>query len=534
MKRVLVLGMLCVVSAAGLICAADITGNHENPNEEFGKDASYKLVGDATFGWRTGMVPGDIDLNGHAFVMETGGGNHTVFSGAITGQGSFEWRGGGVPQVAPSVLSGDKPNTFQGTFTLTRGVLDLDKPAGVNAIPGDLIIGTTDSAFVQLKKADQINDAARVTVVGTGPSGLDLHGHDEKFASLTLKAHAEIAMGDNPAALCVGDSSACSWDLTQTMTVRGFKPGKDKLVFGKDDKGLNKEQLARIGFASPAGLPEGLYTAKIGAHGALAPEALVEAVNPPFDVSPKVQAARAKLYQVPGLASLTGKGSPLKDGITIVFFGDSITWQDGFIGVINKGIQTGEGTQGRSVKLVNRGINGGGVLQVRDGVTNSAFPGNSAQKPFAEMIAADKADVVVVFIGINDVWWRNTTPEAFEKGLSDLVGSAKANKTVPVLATMTVHGELSDGKNGDDPKIEAYSELTRKVAQATGTTLVDLRNAYVAYLQNHNAQLRVDGTLYIKTSGILTYDGVHPTGPGNTLLANLIGDGIFRALEKQK
>ena len=64
MKRVIVLAAACVASAAGLARATDITGNHENPNEEFGKDASYNLVGDATFGWRTGMVPGDIDLNG--------------------------------------------------------------------------------------------------------------------------------------------------------------------------------------------------------------------------------------------------------------------------------------------------------------------------------------------------------------------------------------------------------------------------------------------------------------------------------------
>jgi lysophospholipase L1-like esterase len=533
MKRVIVLAAACVASAAGLARATDITGNHENPNEEFGKDASYNLVGDATFGWRTGMVPGDIDLNGHAFVMETGGGNHTVFSGAITGQGSFEWRGGGVPQVAPSVLSGDKPNTFRGTFTLTRGVLDLDKPAGLDAIPGDLIIGTKESAMVQLNKSHQINDAASVTLSGTGVSGLELRGHDEKFASLTIGSHSVIDMGDKPAMLTIGDCSACPWELTKTMTILSYKPGKDKLTFGKDGKGLSKEQIARIGFDKPAGLPAGLYAAQMTRDGQLVPDVLVRAINPPFDVSPKAEVTRAKLYKVPGLASLTGKGSPLKDGLTIDFFGDSITWQDGFIGVINQAIKTGEGTQSRSVKLVNRGINGGGVLQVRDGVTNSAFPGNSAQKPFAEMISADKADVVVVFIGINDVWWRNTTPEVFEKALSDLIASAKANKTVPVLATMTVHGELSDGNNGDDPKIEAYSEVTRKVTQATGTTLVDLRKAYVAYLQNHNAQLRVDGTLYIKTSGFLTYDGVHPTGPGNILLANLIGDGIFRALGKQ-
>jgi lysophospholipase L1-like esterase len=139
-----------------------------------------------------------------------------------------------------------------------------------------------------------------------------------------------------------------------------------------------------------------------------------------------------------------------------------------------------------------------------------------------------------VFIGINDVWWRKTASDVFEKALRDLVASARANKTTLVLATLSVRGELPDGKNGDAPKIDQFAEITRGVARDTGSTLVDLRRAYVAYLQNHNAQLRVDGTLYSAPSGILTYDGVHPNGQGVALLANLISEGICRALATQE
>lgn len=112
--------------------------------------------------------------------------------------------------------------------------------------------------------------------------------------------------------------------------------------------------------------------------------------------------------------------------MTVAFFGDSITWQNGFVGLIDKALKTSDGAKGRSVKLVNRGINGGGVLQIRDGSTNSAYPGSSAQKSFATVIAAEKADVAVVFIGINDVWWRKTEPEVFEKALHELHTAAKA------------------------------------------------------------------------------------------------------------
>ncbi len=516
--------------APSLVMAVDVSGEHINPNSKFGKGAEYRLTGNTTFGWQTGMLAGAIDFNGQNFVLETGGGNHTVVSGVISGKGSFEWIGGSVPQVGPSVLGGEQPNSYQGRFTLKRGVLDLDKPAGVDAITGDLLIGTKDHARIRLKQSQQINDAALVTFGGAGISGIELQGHRETIESLSIETHTEIVMGDQPAALIVGDCSSRAWKLDKTLTIFGFKPGQDSVSFGKSDKGLSPSQLARIGFASPVGLPEGLYTATIGADGQLAPGSIVKAIDPPFDVSTTAIAARAKQYEVPGLAKLSGPGNPLKDGLTIAFFGDSITWQNVFLSQIDKAIQSGMPTKARTVKLINRGINGGGVLSLRDGSKEGGYPGNSPQEPFAKLLAADQADLAVVFIGINDVWWRNTTPEVFEEGLRDLVTAAAAKKTKLVLATMTLRGELPHGKNSDDPKIEQYSEITRKVAADTKTTLVDLRRAAVAYLQNHNAQLRVDGTLYFKPSGVLTYDGVHPNAIGNTLLANLISDGIVRAL----
>ena len=92
--------------------------------------------------------------------------------------------------------------------------------------------------------------------------------------------------------------------------------------------------------------------------------------------------------------------------MTIDFFGDSITWQNGYIEAIDKAVKAKLSNQGKHITLVNRGINGGGVLQIRDGAKEGGFPGSSSQGPFAKVIAADKADVAMVFIGINDVWWR--------------------------------------------------------------------------------------------------------------------------------
>lgn len=531
MNNVLLRAALCLLwLVPSLAGAVDIAGEHLNPNAKFGKAVPFRLSGDTTFGWQTNVVTGDLDLNGHAFVLDTGGGNYTVLSGVISGRGSVEWNGGGVPQVGPSVLGGEKPNTYHGRFTLVRGVLDLSKPSGVAAITGPLRVGTKDHARLRLSRPEQIHDASDVTLGGAGISGIELQGHDETIGSLTIETHAIVAMGDKPAAFVVGDSGTRPWKLDKTLTIEGFKPGRDVFRFGTNRDGLTAAQLARIGFASPHGLPAGLYTARIGDDGRLAPDLAVEAVDPPFDVSPAASAERRRLYEVAGLERLAGVGSPLRDGLTIAFFGDSITWQNGYVGQIDKAIQSSPDTKSRSVKLINRGINGGGVLSLRDGEKAGGFPGNSPQRPFAELLAADRADLAVVFIGINDIWWRNTSPEVFEQGLRDLAKSTAANKTKLVLATMTVRGELPHGKNSDDPKIEQYSEITRRVARDTRSTLVDLRRAYLAYLRNHNAQLRVDGSLYFRPTGVLTYDGVHPSATGNTLLANLIGDGIARAI----
>lgn len=228
--------------------------------------------------------------------------------------------------------------------------------------------------------------------------------------------------------------------------------------------------------------------------------------------------------------------STLDKDTRISFFGDSITWQNVYISEIQQALESGEGTKDSGIHLFNHGINGGGVLSIRDGSDKAAYveakTRNGKQKPFAEVIAADQADIAVVFIGINDVWWRKTSPADFEQALRDIAASAKAKKTTLVLATLTVYQEKPDGSNPLDPKCDQYAEITRKVARSTGATLVDLRSVYLAYLRNHNAELRVDGSLNYVRTGVVTYDGVHPNAAGNGLLADHISRGIHDALNK--
>jgi len=132
-------------------------------------------------------------------------------------------------------------------------------------------------------------------------------------------------------------------------------------------------------------------------------------------------------------------------------------------------------------------------------------------------------------IGINDVWWRGTTEEQFRGALRDIADQAAAADVGLVLATPTVRFEKPDGSNPNDTAIDLFSQIMREVAEEKNATLVDLRTAYLAYEQNHNWELQLDGSLIFQDSGILAYDGVHPTATGNELLADLISQGIYQA-----
>jgi lysophospholipase L1-like esterase len=218
----------------------------------------------------------------------------------------------------------------------------------------------------------------------------------------------------------------------------------------------------------------------------------VFAQSPPFDTSPEAVAARAAFYSMPGRAHLSGAGSPLSAGTKIDFFGDSITWLNGYVTKIQSAINVGAATAGKGIVTINRGDDGAGVLQILNGDPGTANGyGGISQQPFATTIAADHPKVAVVFIGVNDVWWRGTSAATFQQGLNDIVLQGNAAGVTMVLATLAVNGEKPD-------------EMNNNIAQPT----------FPKY----------------QTSGILTYDGIHPTDQGNNLLADQLSQGIYQAL----
>jgi len=220
------------------------------------------------------------------------------------------------------------------------------------------------------------------------------------------------------------------------------------------------------------------------------------------------------------LVQLISQNNPFIPGETISFFGDSITWLDTWITALNQAISSSPYTSGLGIRLVNRGINGGTVKDIRDGGTVL----NANYLSFKEALAKDKPSVIAIQIGINDVWFptsNHSSPLPVFKEIlqNDLIKVALASGIKVYLGTVTMIGEKRDGEDPHDATLDAFAQGQLEVGSATGVPVLNLRKAYLDYDALYNTD-----DVY---SGILTYDGVHPTGYGTLLLANHHAMGLL-------
>ena len=300
---------------------------------------------------------------------------------------------------------------------------------------------------------NQIHDASNLTL--TVGSSMNFNGYSDTVGTLALTGDANIYLTGSTSIARFADSSAAPWTTGKQLVIREWNGsptggGTEGVFFGTSAGGLGAGQIANVGFMNPAGFATGLYHAAILATGEVVPTGTaVVPVSPPYDLSPAAAAARTAIYTSTGRADLTAAGSPLTTGTRIVFFGDSITWQNTYISLLNTAIATGAGTTGKTITLINRGINGGGVADIRDGASGSGYPGNTPQASFASLLTSDQATIAVVYIGINDAGWRNTTAAAYEQGLRDLAATAAAQGVKLIFATPAANGESPVGAGGD-------------------------------------------------------------------------------------
>ena len=191
----------------------------------------------------------------------------------------------------------------------------------------------------------------------------------------------------------------------------------------------------------------------------------------------------------------------LAKGDRIVFLGDSITQAGvgpkGYVTVIKKAL-----ADKVDVTIIGAGISGNKVPDL--------------QRRLEKDVLDKKPTLVVIYIGINDVWHgkNGTTKEKFEAGLKDVVGQIQKAGAKVLLCTPTVIGERIGGKNPHDAQLDEYAGISRKVAKKMKVPVCDLRKAFVDHLEAKNKEN--------KAQGILTSDTVHLSKDGNKLVAETI------------
>jgi hypothetical protein len=177
----------------------DVKGYVLNPNAEIGPDNVANMTGDTVFGWVTGTCAIDLITNGHTVTIDSGEGNALCYMGTISGTGNVVLLSGPSRnnlKDMPLRLGGDKPNTTTGKFMAAKGRVQLEKPDGVDAISGDVVVGGQGfNDCLHWIRSNQIKDTATVTLLDSGNSGgayLSLNGCNETVAALVMAAHTTV------------------------------------------------------------------------------------------------------------------------------------------------------------------------------------------------------------------------------------------------------------------------------------------------------------------------------------------------------
>ena len=185
----------------------------------------------------------------------------------------------------------------------------------------------------------------------------------------------------------------------------------------------------------------------------------------------------------------------------IIFFGDSITQAGvqpgGYVDLIKKALGT------EKYEVIGAGIGGNKVYDLYLRMEND--------------VLNKKPDLVVIYIGVNDVWHKQSmrTGTDYDKFIgfyNALIKKIQDNGAKVVLCTPAVIGEKKGGANEMDAELDKYSGAIREIAAKNNLPLCDLRKIFLDYNTEHNPE--------DKEKGILTSDGVHLNDKGNQTLAD--------------
>lgn len=192
--------------------------------------------------------------------------------------------------------------------------------------------------------------------------------------------------------------------------------------------------------------------------------------------------------------------------VKVIFFGDSITRAglepEGYITLMKGALR---GKTNPEFELIGAGIGGNKVYDLF--------------LRFEEDVLSKKPDVVVMYVGVNDVWHKQssqtgTDPDKFIAFYTAMIKKLQTAGIRVIACTPAAIGERTDFSNAQDGDLNRYSNIIRDLAKKYSCSLVDLRKAFLDYNLKNN--------LENKESGILTTDRVHLNPAGNKLVADLM------------
>ncbi len=195
----------------------------------------------------------------------------------------------------------------------------------------------------------------------------------------------------------------------------------------------------------------------------------------------------------------------------IIFFGDSITE----LGVKPGGYVTRVDSmsnvekKGDQYDFVGSGIGGNKVYDL--------------YLRLEEDVLSKDPDVVVIYVGVNDVWHKTllgtgTDADKFEKFYLAILKKLKEKNIKAILCTPAVVGEKTDMSNPLDGDLNRYSNIIRDIAKKNNLPLVDLRQQFLEHIKKNNPENQ--------DKNILTYDRVHLNAKGNQFVAELMWKAI--------
>lgn len=203
---------------------------------------------------------------------------------------------------------------------------------------------------------------------------------------------------------------------------------------------------------------------------------------------------------------------PVQQKKRIVFFGDSITQaganKGGYIQRIDSMLKVSGKNSG--YELIGAGIGGNKIYDL--------------YLRMEEDVLAKNPDIVVIWVGVNDVWHKRTSgtgtdPDKFLRFYNAVIKKLRDKNIKVVLCTPAAIGEKTDFTNELDGDLNKYASFIRDLATKNDCRLIDLRKSFLDYNLKHNAAN--------KESGILTTDRVHLNERGNQFVAEEMMKVLF-------